>query len=167
LKYLWNFELTNESCGWIHYYYEAQLNYPAGKVIGLKQCNNNSLSYAINPVKTYTSMKNIFHQLSAKAAKLYQQRTTLELNVFLPKIVDLDVCLYNLLQDWYLENDPCTDSDMFSSFQYFSEYHYRNYNMYFNNGTILYPQLHEARILPMFIGISRDPNKINTFYCNF
>lgn len=163
--YLWEFELSDEKCGWFSIYQEAKLNYPSGKIMGYKKLNGDVPSCYLNPVKTFTLMKNTFSKFKSKAIELNTNRKSIELNKLLPEILTVDVCLYNLLQDWYMPvSNLELDLGLFSTFEYFSNQKYLNYHMYFAYDVVLYPELHEARVLPMFIDIAQN---LKTYRCFF
>lgn len=119
---LWNLKIEEIPCGWEQTYQYALSDCPNGKNVEFKymdHCDEMHIErYFYDPVKCHDLIIEEFNALKNKAENLIANRDKLDLSSFISRIVNIDVHLYHLLNDWITPEEDmdcsCYNPEIFS-----------------------------------------------------
>ena len=156
--HLWEYPFDETNCAWIDEVLKAQTYYPQGRIETVELVSGEKVTWFADPIKMFKQMQQTFRSLSKEVADLYNNVSQYKLEAILPRMLELDVSLYGLLFDWYLDYE-IADPKTFDYVSYFKEKKYCNYAMYFTPNPHMFYELHESRLFQ--IGLSAIINEDN------
>lgn len=111
---LWDLKIEKIPCGWDKTYQYALIHCPNGEMLKFQELDKDDKLLVtktfFHPVQCHNLLVEQFNILKNQASNLIAKRSQLDLTNFVSQLVEIDVCLYNLLDRWRSsdKNMDCT-----------------------------------------------------------
>lgn len=128
--YLWDIDIQSVPLAWNNHLQNAKKEFPDGTIVHWVT-DGKPYSALMHPTLMHSRIISTFNHYKNTAREIMRHGPFTP-KTFVPKILECDVALYNLLLEWLLDNS----SECKNPFEYFSNKEYLNYRLYFTDDLI-------------------------------
>ena len=113
IKFLWDINIEDITCGWETAYQNALKECPKGKTIEMVSCDyygTETYEVDYNPVQCRNILVNAFNELKLEANELYSNLHSLDFKPTINKLLRIDILLFSILSEWTFDGSDCDAS---------------------------------------------------------